>query len=175
MPDRRGGPIPPDGRQARPPGVGKYAKRHDLERPKTPGLADPSIQYGDVQRLEAGQRIIPIPDKGGLPAGGGGRPGPVLRGGGGLTPPDPLEFATRRLGGTLDTTTPRTFGVQRFDTAPWVNIIRRIANAPGASGLLRNAFVAKLGELARAPAVVEAELVDFGDLENFLEGFNDGL
>ncbi len=176
-----GGRIPPDGRQARPPGVGKYAKRHDLERPKTPGLDDPSIQYGDVQMLEAGQRVLPLPKRTQPPA----RP----RAGGGLSPrpqrslpmqvPDPIEFASRRLAGTLDVSGisspgPR-FGQGRFDTAAWTPIIRRVANAPGSSGLLRNAFVAKLGELARAPAGVQADVVDFGDLTDFLEGFNRGL
>ena len=52
-----GGRVPPDGRPPVAPGVGKTARRHDLEAQPTPGLSDPSIQQGDVQRLEQAQQV----------------------------------------------------------------------------------------------------------------------
>jgi hypothetical protein len=42
-------------------GPGKFSRRTDGQAVQTPGLADPSIQSGDVQRLEAAQKIAPLP------------------------------------------------------------------------------------------------------------------
>lgn len=42
-------------------GPGKFSKRTDAQAVQTPGLKDPSVQYGDVQKLEAAQRIAPLP------------------------------------------------------------------------------------------------------------------
>lgn len=62
------------------PAPGKFSKRTDL--PRTPGLADPSLQYGDVGRLEAAQRAVPIPksapQRRGQPLSGGRIPDFVL-------------------------------------------------------------------------------------------------
>ena len=96
-----GGRIAPDGRPAQAPGVGKNAKRHDLEAPATPGLHGSDLQQGDVQMLEQGQRVAPRPKK----TQGAAAPAPARRNAPvGETPmevPDPLEFAAGRIGGNV--------------------------------------------------------------------------
>ena len=42
-------------------GPGKFSKRTDGQAVQTPGLAGTDLQYGDVQRLEAAQKIAPLP------------------------------------------------------------------------------------------------------------------
>jgi len=55
-----GGRIPNQGNPPAAKGVGRNAKRHDLERQNTPGLAGSDLQQGDVGALEQGQRVAPI-------------------------------------------------------------------------------------------------------------------
>ena len=105
-----GGKIAPDGRRPQAPGVGKNAKRHDLERPATPGLSNSDLQQGDVQRLEQAQRTAPraggkkvqAPAQGGKPA---KRRQGAQRGSGefSMATPDPIQMAGSRIGGQVPT------------------------------------------------------------------------
>lgn len=71
----RGGNQPPKA-PAPVSGPGRFSQRTDGKQPvASPGLKDPSVQYGDRQKLEAGQRLAPIPDN------RSPRPSPALTGG----------------------------------------------------------------------------------------------
>jgi len=159
----------PDGRQARAPGVGKTARRHDLEQPKTPGLHGSDLQQGDVQELEAGQRQIPIRQKPApaarRPAAGGNNPrrsrAAQSSNGGGV--PSPGDVARQRLGGTLNRNQARQ-AHQLIDGRPWLPILRQMANTPTTSGLLTSAYVAAGSEALRGsyrqPGLIELDVLD---------------
>ena len=164
-----GGQVPPDGRPAQAPGVGKNSKRHDMERPATPGLHGSDLQYGDVSRLENAQRVAPIKQQ------GPGQPPPQAGGGGGapfnMQVPDPMQFLTGRLKGTMsgppvDLTQPGT---------NYMPMLRAFANAPRGSGALRHAYVTKLGEQLQRSAVPSARVIDLDALDAKLEEYARGL
>ena len=176
MGDRRGGIIPPQGRPPTNPGVGENARRHDLERPKTPGLHDSSLQYGDVSRLEAAQRVAP-PLKQRNPTGDGSAVSASRRGAqpaaGSFSVPNPVEFAKQRMGGTLSGA---PGGRQsHINPAQWVPIYRRLANAPRSSGILRNALTAQLSTLINNPIYPQSTLIDMDALDQDLENLANGL
>lgn len=169
-----GGIIPPQGRPPTAPGVGSNARRHDLEQPKTPGLAGSSLQYGDVQKLEGGQRVAP-PLKQANPVGqkpqSSGPPAPT-RAGPGMSAPDPIEFAKRRLGGTLGR---EPAELVNNDMGPWLGLFRQLANSPGSSGLLRNVLTAQLGRRINSPTYPQANLIDWDRMDEDLEVLSNGL
>lgn len=178
-PGKKGGRIPPDGRQASAKGVGKNSKRHDLERPATPGLHGSSLQKGDVQAMEEGQRIAPPgtqqPAQAPRPSGGGQQP--RKRGGnGGMQIPDPIDFAGKRLGGKGTLGEPRKERELDNERAlSWLPVVRQLANGPGASGLLASVLIQQSRALRRrgnGPAtVIDMNAVDDG-LETML---NEGV
>lgn len=162
-----GGIIPPDGRPPQASGVGKNAKRHDLEAPATPGLSGSDLQYGDVSMLEAGQAVAPIAKQvmapaAPSPAGGrGGRAG--VRGGGpGPAAPDPLEFATRKLGGTLGG---RPETRKRRNMAGWSRLLQSMQTG-NMSGALRAAMVEGISSAMRQPYMAEPIEVDLYQFED---------
>lgn len=167
-----GGKIAPDGRDPQAPGVGKDSKRHDLEEPKTPGLHDSDLQQGDVQALEAGQRIAPAQHQGpAMPPGRPGRPERKRR----VKPsadgtPDPIEFLGDRLGGTLSEVnqhkTRRT-----VDYRPFLPLLERLASATGASGIVAHAYITQFGNAVRGPMVHSTPMIDMQDADDDLEAF----
>ena len=171
MTSRSGGRIAPDGRSPAPKGVGKRARRHDLERPKTPGLSDSSLQQGDVQALERGQSISPLPkqnqgaaqnrrSKQALPA--------RSRAGAGEAAPDPLTFLGDRLAGTL-TSTGGT--VQQHEQANLLPILERLAQSTGASGLLSQAYITTVAGLQAQSGTTRTPLIDMQDADRNLAAF----
>lgn len=163
---KTGGRIPPQGRTPQAKGVGKNAKRHDLERPATPGLSDSTLQKGDVQQLEQGQAIAPR-------AGAKRVQGPaqVARGAtqggtaqqGGVTVPDPIEFAKGRLGNTL-TGAPST-QTSRLDPTPWMPFLRALVSTPGAGGALTQAFIVQLSNIVNRPSGPQQAVINMDDLD----------
>lgn len=175
-----GGIVPPDGRQPVAPGVGRKARRHDLERPKTPGLSGSSLQYGDVGELRDAQRIAPTgtgvkqvqqPARG-TATGAGGTPA-ASRQAAGMSVPDPIEFLGERGRGTL-TDAPSQMSQRPVDVSMWTPIAKRLANSPTASGNLRQAFLHQFAALARRPYVPDVFVADLQemdrDVENLLNG-----
>ena len=147
-----------------------------MERPKTPGLHDSTLQYGDVQRLEQAQRIAGMP-RTQPPSTGGASPSTPGSGqpptGGGISVPDPVEFAKSRLGGTLRG---RSAGPQSpANVKGWLPVIRSIANAPGASGTLRGAMLTQLSAMVNNPAVPQSTVLDMDDLDRDLQGLANDL
>ena len=153
-----GGRIAPDGRPAQAPGVGKNAKRHDLEAPATPGLHGSDLQQGDVQMLEQGQRVAPRPKK----TQGAAAPAPARRNAPvGETPmevPDPLEFAAGRIGGNVVGAEPA--GGPLFDAEKWRPLLESIARNPQASGPLSTTIMKQLANMSRQPATATVTVVD---------------
>ncbi len=174
MTSRRGGRIPAQGRTPQAKGVGKSSKRHDLERPKTPGLHDSDLQQGDVQAMEAGQRIAPIKTQ---------APGQTKRTSqlprdrttraDGSGAPDPLTFLTDRLGGTLEPGA--TQGRPQTSTKAYLPLLERLATATGASGLLSQAFINQLANARTDAGVVRTPLISMQDVERDLADFLDNV
>ena len=169
-----GGRIPPDGRPAQVPGVGKRSKRHDLERRNTPFLHDSDLQQGDVQALEQGQRIAPKQTQG--PAapvqGSGTTVQPDATGAGqssGLAAPDPIEFIAGRSSGAVGIPQPRVGGPSR--AAEWLPILRQLATGPGSSGLLASALINQVRQMRQS--FVPVTVIDFQDIDAGLEAMLD--
>lgn len=162
-----GGRIAPDGRPAQSPGVGRNAKRHDLERPKTPGLHDSDLQQGDVQALEQGQRIAPLKTQ--RPARPQKRSGPARSRNApqrGVEAPDPMEFMGSRLGGTL--TRPPTAPAHRtqVDVQAFLPLLQRLATAQGASGVLAQAYITQFRNASMMPFTYETPLIDMQEADD---------
>lgn len=155
-----GGRIPPQGRPPQAPGVGKTAKRHDLERPATPGLQNSDLQQGDVSRLEAAQRSNPISKRtqpAARPQGRSQRQ--QQRQQPGLDIPDPLDFITGRAQGTLD---PTTVGqVQEpLDVEKWRPMLQEIARNPTVSGPLTTTLMSQLTNISGIPNSSNVRVID---------------
>ena len=143
-----GGRIPPDGRPPRAKGVGKTAKRHDLEGPATPGLGG-DLQYGEVGDAEAAARTIG--KKVQRPASGQAAPPQsqsAPAGGGALQTPDPGEFIRGRLGNTLQGGVGPAPDRRTIDPNPWLPLIQAMATAPNAGGLLGAAYIESISAAA---------------------------
>jgi hypothetical protein len=145
-----GGKIPPQGRPAQAPGVGKNSKRHDLERPKA-NLQDTDLQYGEVS---AAQRMAPKKEQ--APA----RPGAQVSGSQGLQSsqqqqgmqvPPAREFMQSRLAGTLQGSPRPALEGNAVSPQPWLPLIQAMATAPNAGGVLGAAFVESLSQAIRRP------------------------
>lgn len=168
-----GGIIPPDGRTPAPPGVGASARRHDLERPKTPGLSGSDLQYGDVSKLRNAQRVAPTGSTTkqvqqpaaptGSPAGSASA-GPT----GAMEIPDPIDFISERAKGTLQDPASR-MAERPVDMSAWTPIVNAVANAPQASGLLRHAFLNQFAALANRPYVPDVLAVSMQALDAGVE------
>jgi len=132
-----GGRVAPDGRPPVAPGVGKTARRHDLEAPATPGLHDSDLQQGDVQRLEQSQRVAPRAKRN-QPSAGPGSSAPKQRTTVNGPPqegvPDPLEFASKKIGGSGSILPDG--GEVALNTSRWKPLLMAIASDPTASGPL---------------------------------------
>lgn len=177
MPQKKGGRIPPDGRPAQAPGIGKNAKRHDLERPATPGLHNSDLQQGDVQALEQGQRIAPrstqqpaisAPNVGSQPT------SRAQMSGQGMQIPDAIDFLGKKNGAEFSPPQP----IRRLDASKamtWLPILRRLASGPGASSALVNAFINQARLLSQAGAQ-PATVVDMSAIDDGIEAMlNEGL
>ena len=171
MTDRRGGRIPPDGRQPSAKGIGRESKRHDLERPATPGLHGSDLQQGEVSELERGRRIAPIQQQ---ERGQNPNPPSRRRQAGPATPrdregnpvdvPDPIDFLADRTKGVG-----RPQGRQipySSKGASWLPVLESMAAGPGSSGLLAAALVKQARNLRAIPqrraAVVDMRAIDDG-------------
>ncbi len=160
--NRHGGKRAPDGRQPSAPGVGKTARRHDLER--VPPLADSDLQSGDVQRLEAGQKIAAgaAPQKNSA-----GTTGPVQsENRGNLEIPDAIDFAGQRAG--------QGIGIQGQGQAPldmdqWLPLLRALAANPKRSGPLATALLQQLANANNTPGAGRVRVVDENQIQAAIE------
>lgn len=159
-----GGRIAPDGRPPQTPGVGKNAKRHDLEAPATPGLHGSDLQQGDVSMLEQGQRVAPRPKKNQPKAAAPQRARTTQSRQGGMEVPDPIEFAGQKLQGGMGASVP----VTPVDPTPWMPLLRQMATTPGAGGGMTAAFAEQLSAFVREPNTSKAYLIDLNEADEAL-------
>ncbi len=143
-------------RQPQAPGVGKTAKRHDLETPATPGLTDSDLQQGDVQRLESAQQIAPI-KKGGAPSGGKQADQQVRGTAGGIEVPDAIDFAGKRTGQNIGA---QGQNQEVLDMSQWLPLLQQIARHPRRSGPLATALIAQLSNITNTPSAGRVRVVD---------------
>ena len=162
MSDRnRGGRIAPDGRGPQARGVGRNAKRHDLERPTTPGLADSDLSQGDISDLEEGQRIAPIQnqtrgqsprlDRGGTPA-----TTSLVQNRDETVVPDAIQFLGDQQGSDFNLPVAEA-GLDSTKIETWGPILRQLVSGPGSTGTLANALINQVRNLRQTrvgPAVV---------------------
>jgi len=176
MTSKSGGRIAPDGRSPAPKGQGKRARRHDLERPKTPGLHGSDLQQGDVTAMEQGQQVAPLRKQNQGAAQNRQRrqsaqPGNQLRQDG-STAPDPIAFLGDRLGGT------RVAGEQSArattDTNAMMPLLQKLATATGASGMISQAYITALANDGKDRGLVRTPLISMQDVERDLAEFLDG-
>lgn len=167
-----GGRIPPDGRPPQAKGVGKTAKRHDLEKPATPGLHDSDLQYGEVQRMEQAQRVAPTKK---VQRPSASKPPRQRRGatrGPGeyqMQTPDPIQMAASRIGGAANPVDGDVNAVA-LDPTPWMPLLHQLANAPSAGGGVASALVDLLSQYQRRPIHSSGHVIDFNELDRTLEG-----
>ncbi len=151
---KKGGKIAPDGRPAQAKGVGKNARRHDLEKPKgTPGLRG-DLQYGEAQELEQGQRSIEKTTQGPArpqTATQASQPVSAPSGSGPLQTPDPRSFMAERLQGTLQGSPTLPPEGAQVRAEPWLPLIQAMATAPNAGGVLGAAYVGQLSAALGRP------------------------
>ena len=171
--ENSGGRIPPDNRPTQAPGVGKNAKRHDLERRSTPFLHGSDLQQGDVQAMEQGQRIAPLRTQqpaAGAPAQGGQAQQGAPQGGQ-MQTPDPIQFIAQQqqARGLPQEQGQTSLPQRRVDVSGWTPIAARIANSPSASGSLRQAFLHQFSALSRRPYVPDVYVIDMNALDGAAE------
>ncbi len=143
-------------RQPQAPGVGKTAKRHDLETPATPGLTDSDLQQGDVQRLEAAQKVAPI--RKGKTSSGGKQADQQVRGtAGGIEVPDAIDFAGKRTGQNIGASGQTS---EVLDREQWLPLLQAIARSPKRSGPLAAALLAQLSNITNTPSAGRVRVVD---------------
>ena len=161
--NRHGGSRAPDGRQPQAKGIGKNAKRHDLERPKTPGLAGSDLQSGDVQKFEQGQKIQPIPQQS-----SGTSPAPQSgdQKEGGLEIPDAIDFAGDRSGQNIG-------GLGQaggdLDMSQWLPLLRALATNPKRSGPLATALLQQLSNANNTPGAGRVRVIDENAIQSAIE------
>ena len=140
-----------------------------LEAPATPGLSDPSVQQGVVQRLEQSQKVAPRPKRS-QPAATSSpnRRQGAQRGSGqfSMETPDPVQMAGDRIGGDQFSST----GGQAYvvDPTPWMPLLEKMASTPNAGGGLTSAFVEQLSAFRRQPIVTESFLIDLNEADEAL-------
>ena len=159
----------------RPKGVGKDAKRHDLDAVRspagTPGLSNSSLQYGDVSKLERGQQLIENtqPRQTSAPV----APAPVDPGVQGVeVAPDPVSFAKQKLAGSAA----EGFADRRLRTTDrkgWLPFMKRLASDPTASGILQRAYIERIGRELRTPTGGQAQVLRQRDMDSRLREFNE--
>ena len=166
-----GGKVPPDGRPPVAPGVGRTARRHDLEAPATPGLSDSDLQSGDVQRLENSQKVAPRRKRTQPPATGNA---PTRRRQGAqrgsrefsMAIPDPVEMAGGKIGGNI----PTAADAQQVsvDPAKWMPLMQFIAAAPNSSGPIAKGLVDMYVKHRNNPVVSKMNVIDLNELDRNL-------
>jgi hypothetical protein len=171
----KGGRIRSDGRPPQAKGVGKNAKRHDLERPATPGLHGSDLQQGDVQEMERGQRIAPVQEQGqGAPqvARQTTERAPDGTETSSMQIPDAIDFMGNEFGGG-QLGAPET-GRRPFASKgeTWLPILQMMASKPGTSGLLAQALIHQARRL-RQLEHLNAQVVDMHDAEDSIEAMLD--
>lgn len=165
---KTGGRIPAQGRTPQAPGVGRSAKRHDLERPATPGMSG-DLQQGDVGELEQGQAVAPRAGAKQRQAPAGAAASRAQNRSGvqattSMDVPNPIDFAGQRLQGSLG---PQAGPEPEYhDFSGWFPLMRQLLTMPGTSGSLTRAYMEQLSLLARNPVTSRLAPLDMTALDD---------
>lgn len=161
----RGGRIAPDGRPPQTPGVGKNAKRHDLEAPATPGLHGSDLQQGDVSMLEQGQRVAPRPKRNQPAASAQPRPSgqQTVPQPGQMQVPDAIQFASQKIGG--QNPAQRIEPMRRVDPTPWLPLMQSIATRPNGGGAIAATLMDLLRQYRANPVIPEMHFIDTDEID----------
>lgn len=168
-----GGRIPNQGNPPAAKGIGKNAKRHDLETPSTPGLADSDLQQGDVGMLEQGQRTAPIKRQANAVPQRGQRPPEGKRSKIVSENPSTGDIITSRLGGTLPLTgnqgvpDPQKQGLQNA----WVSMFNSLSKHPHMSPLLKARMQTTVRQVQEAGPRTEGNIYDLFDADNAIDAY----
>lgn len=161
---RHGGRREPDGRQAQAPGVGAKAKRHDLEQPRSvPPLAGSDLQSGDVQELQQGQKVQPIPTQTSTGTTTGADQEKNRQG---LQIPDAIDFAGQRTGQNLGA---QGQGSEPLDMDGWLPLLRALAANPKRSGPLAVQLQQQIANAANTPGAGRVRVVDENQIQLAIE------
>ena len=148
-------------------GVGKDAKRHDLDG--TPGL-DSDLQSGEVGQLEEGQRQVQNTVSQQTVT----QPGvPPSQADATMAIPDPVQFAGDKIGGSLEGAGQAPME-EKINFSNWLPFLRRLASSPTSSGLLQRAFVKRMTTEMKRPTGTNTALIRQRDFDNRLEQLNGG-
>ena len=158
-----GGSREADGRPAQAPGVGKTAKRHDLEGRTVPPLAGSDLQSGDVQALQQAQQIAPIPKKTSAGTTTGADQEANRQG---LEIPDAIDFAGERTGQNIGG---QGQGSQPLDMSQWLPLLRALGANPKRSGPLATALLQQLANAANTPAAGKVQVIDENQIQAAIE------
>ena len=155
-----GGVVQPDGRPPKAKGIGKTARRHDLEAPATPGVGNSDMQQGDRKRLEQAQKVAPRPKK--QNSGGAAQPAPqrqARRAAPKVEVPDAIDFIGGRAKGTLD---PKTIGQRtpQPNIESWQPLLRRLARDANIGGPITTTLLTQLSNFANIPSGGSVEIID---------------
>ncbi len=160
-----GGKIPNQGNPPAAKGIGKNSKRHDLERPTTPGLHDSDLQQGDVSMLEQGQRVTK--KKVQKPA--NQVPGQAARKQAPGTPPgapDAIDFLAGRSKGLQAL----EGGLSEGEGATaWLPFVRQMVTGPGSSGLLAGAYINQFRQIMGTTSQTVPHVINLEDTDDALE------
>lgn len=138
-------------------GVGRDAKRHDLDG--TPGLSEgSSLQQGEVGQLEAGQKAVSDTQSAQVAGAALPQQAPSAP----VTAPDPIGFAKGKIGGDLRVPVEE---LSRINTAQWIPMIEKMARSNSASPLLRRAYVNMLARLQNEPFSGSTAVVNKRELD----------
>ena len=149
-------------------GVGKDAKRHDLDG--TPGLSDgSSLEQGEVSQLEQGQQAVENtqgqPSVAAAPAPRAALPAE------GMAVPDAVAFAGQKVGGNLAGAGAGPLE-EKISFTNWLPLLRRLSVSPTSSGLLQRAFVKRMTQEMQRPTGTKAALIRQRDFDDRLEQMN---
>ena len=163
-----GGVVQPDGRPPKAKGVGKTARRHDLEA--QPGVGNTDLQHGDRQRIEAAQKVAPRPKKQAASGRTGGqrRTARQPQGNAQMQVPDPIEMAAERGGGKPFASA--SGEKMEIDPTPWIPLMEQIANAPNTGGTLTAMMLEQFSNMRRRPLATQPRLIDLNEIDDILEG-----
>ncbi len=148
--------------QIRSKGVGKDSKRHDLDG--TPGLSKgSSVQYGEGQQLEAGQKAVQNTQAGQAAGGGAGGAAPS----GPLDVPGGLDFAIGKLGQGRSALP--TQQISQADTSEFMPLLKRLASG-NSSSILKQAYMQMVANIQKRPwSGAQTALIDRQALDRSVE------
>jgi len=127
-------------------------------------LTNSDLQYGDVQKLEQGQKAV----KNTLNQ----APNQQAPASASFGVPNPVDFATQKVGGSLDGAGQEIIDVPDFKR--WLPMMQRLASSPTASGILQRAYIARLSKEMNRPLGGSAAVIRQRDFDRRLRDFNVG-